>query len=871
MKSILFTRKNKLALGIGALTCLTTQATLPPAYAGDYSFGGACPSQGAWTQMALSQAQSIAGIVQQLKNNPKCKGIESLFADLSQASSLMKSSENEVVQNNRLEALPAEMSALSSSMIENGNVDKNVSSMLLNRTIESAGIASNLANSSTLSRTAVTGLGAASGPVGAALIAKSLFKKYSAQTQKGIEIVSRVFKALPQYDECLIGQPQQGIALIGGAVKLAAAFSASGEGVGDRLGDAIGSLTSMLRDRKFTLALRKLDETEFWFSMSCLLESTTKNYCDAQNAQEILKYSQDQYQEAMKRNLKDRNTADYDNPLEGYYLLVRELPIISGWLQQVQFGVTPKLTTDAIFKNKVIDQVNDHTKTVNTLTGYFNEQMLFLKELSDTNAKRNHLFTMINYLVNGMTTGASAPFFATTVNETLMPFYLIGMDRVPNECSASAGLAKLEWDTWMKSGGADNSFVAYFNDPDKLAITVQARMGEIISGAASKSSSYFRQRLIVDMPNLVNQTLSGQYITVRKSFENVLSFLNRFETRLNKDSYDLILIPSVRETKYRIARFLKSYDKLYSLGKELALNQNASQDFAKRVDQAAQDVIDSAFTEFNILFQKDTFLTSRLTTYIEKDFSARVRSGSNMSAYQKDILTITQKHLLDKLIEVHGINPTSSQNDLARAQVINKRNIESLEEIFKDSLYKMIVDLKGVADGKGSGFASNFLLQKFKKQRSMLRALAIFTNPFTPTTGLMEWIFAGSAIKNQHPDLYKEPNNSNRVSGVDDKFGSFKQFQAMLCAQTLAFEDRAFFFDVCDKTILKSYYSGNKATPLDLAYNAYMPNANQGAKIKINPNLSSNAICALQKYQTKNLVKWLEDQDADLYQENDLY
>ena len=44
----------------------------------------------------------------------------------------------------------------------------------------------------------------------------------------------------------------------------------------------------MLRDRRFTLALRKLDETQFWFSVSCLIESTIKNYCDAQEAQEIL-------------------------------------------------------------------------------------------------------------------------------------------------------------------------------------------------------------------------------------------------------------------------------------------------------------------------------------------------------------------------------------------------------------------------------------------------------------------------------------------------------------------------------------------------------------------------------------------------------
>lgn len=845
-----------------------------PSQAGDYSFGGGCPSQGAWTQMALSQTQSIAGIVRQLKDNPKCKGIESVLADLTTASSLMEVSKDEEARTNRLEALPAEMEALSTNIVENGGLNKDVSGMLLNRTIESAGIASNLAATSSIAGTAATtAIGAAAGPVGAAMIAKSLFKKYSAQTQKGIEIVNRIFKALPQYDECLIGQPQQGMALLGGAVKLAAAFSASGEGVGDKLGDAIGSLTGMLRERKFTLALRKIDETEFWFSVSCLLESTTKNYCDAQKAQEILKYSQDQYQEAMKRNLKDRSSSNYDNPLEGYYLLVRELPTISSWLQQVQFGVTPKLATDANFKNKVWDQVTDHTKTVNSLTGYFNEQMLFLRELSDINAKRNHLFTMISSLVDGMSSGGSAQFFATTVNQNLMPFYLIGLDRVPNECSAAAGMSRVDWETWMRSGGPDNGFVAHFNDPDKLAIIVQARMSEIVAGAAAKSSAYFRQRLIVDMPNLVNQTLSGQYMTVRKAFENTYNFLVRFEKRLNQDSYDLILIPSVRETRSKILKFLKSYDALFELGKKMVQDPKQTDALMKEVDKAAQVVIDTAFTEFNILYQKDTFLTSRLTTYIEKDFSARIRSGANMSAHQNDILVITQKHLLDKLIEVHGINPTSAQNDLSRAQVINKRNIESLEEVFKESMYKMIIGLKGVAEGKGPNFSQKFLDEKFKKDRAVMRKVALYTGlgMLSPGVGIYGWLTAGIRVKQQYPDLYKEPSNPNKVTGTDDKFGSFAQFQAMLCAQTLAFEDRAFFFDVCNKTVVKSFYSGKTTGPLDLAYNKYMPSKEYSSKIKASPTLGSNAVCALQKYQTRNLVKWLKDQDAEMYQDAELY
>ena len=67
--------------------------------AGEYSFGGGCPSQGAWTQIALSQTQSITAVVNQLKNNPACKGIESVLGDLTTASSLLENPKEETNQN----------------------------------------------------------------------------------------------------------------------------------------------------------------------------------------------------------------------------------------------------------------------------------------------------------------------------------------------------------------------------------------------------------------------------------------------------------------------------------------------------------------------------------------------------------------------------------------------------------------------------------------------------------------------------------------------------------------------------------------------------------------------------------------------------
>ncbi len=846
------------------------------AHAGAYNFGGNCPSQGAWTQQALQQTSVIKDAVRKLKDNPACKGLENVLTDLSAAAAGLSTPQDQQNQETRMESLPTEMGALQKTLTDGNSVNGQASTMLLNRTIEAASISSNIGQSS--------GLGAVTnGLVNASTVARTgglslLYSHLKAPTMKGIDLATKVMAVLPQYDECLIGQPAQGLAILSGSVKIAAALSASGEGVGDKLGDAVASLMSMLRERKFTLALRGLDETEFWFSMSCLIESSTKNYCDAQDAQEIMKYSQDQYRASMNKiKVADRASPSYDNPLEGYYLLVRELPMISAWLQKVQFGVAPKLAADAGFKNKIWDQVTDLTKSVNSLTGYFNEQMLFMRELTDVNAKRNQLFEVIMAIKGKMAGGAEGTgadgtqFFSTTVNENLLPFYLIGRDSIPEACRVYEGhLMAQEWDQWMKTGGPNGEFIADFQDPDKLAIIVEARMNEIVAAASAKSSAYFRQRLVVDMPNLVGQTLTSQYMTIRKAFENVNNYLVRFENKLNKNDMDVILIPSVRQTKVKIQKFLKSYDALYALGKKMANTKSSIDDVTldPTVNDAAKKVIDTVYNEFNVLFQKDTYLTNRLTTFIEKDFAMRIKGGINMTPYQQDLMIINQKNLLEKLTEVHGLNPTRAQQDLAAAQMINKRNIESIEEVFGDSFYRMIANVKAVVDGKGDAGFESTMNKRFQRDKSALnKTLNKYTMPMAimnPGTVIVNWLFSGFILKNAKPDLYQAPKNGNHIMGRDDKYGSFARMQAMFCAQTLSFERRSQFYELCKNTSLKSFYLDKPE--LNLNYNSYLPNNTVAAnKIRASSDLTGKNICAMNNYSIKNIVQWLKDQDQEVY------
>ena len=105
-----------------------------------YSFGGSCPSQGAWTQMALAQTKTIQSVIEKLKDNPKCKGIESILTDISQASSAMTVPANQVTETSNLESLPGEIDALRKVFNSPGGMKTEIQNLLFKKTMTAASL-----------------------------------------------------------------------------------------------------------------------------------------------------------------------------------------------------------------------------------------------------------------------------------------------------------------------------------------------------------------------------------------------------------------------------------------------------------------------------------------------------------------------------------------------------------------------------------------------------------------------------------------------------------------------------------------------------------------------------------------------------------
>lgn len=833
-------------------------------HAGVYSFGSGCASLGSWTQQALQQTQAIKGIVEALKDDPNCAGIETIVPKIAIAEEVLKSPDSDATVADRLETIPNEIAALSNFMVASPELKSQVLTLMAARKIEAATLTAGSATGAAVA-TAVPGVAEA------AVIAegiKNLGERSQRSLRVGLDMLDQSLDILPNLDRCLLNKPNQGLAMMSASVKLAAAFASSSDGIGSRMANTVAKLVTFLRNKKFTTRLAELDESEFWMSVSCLMETTTQTYCTARDRHKLLDYSLRQLQPKKDESV----TVDVNNPLAGYYVLTRDVPNVSSWIQKIQFGIEPKLQTDATFKNRVWGYVTELTLTINNLRGLYNETLLTYNSLPDVEARRTTVLKLIGNLSNMMADGESGGadgrglnFFTQGVTGQMFPYLLIGLAEIPDEVVNSPN--GMSWDDWMLNRG---KWQPMFHAPDELISKIDVKLEELIKGAVDRASIYFQQRMIVDMSNLVVESVTNQASTVVQSFKRISSYLTGLEQKIAEsgDEDSILLVPMIRETNARIGSVLVSYQTILEAILSGGKNPDGTFD-PKKMDEeikaAYQSVIETTYQQFNVLLQRDTFLPNRLSTFIHHDYAMRVKRNEDVSSYEKELMVEAGNELLYRLLSLTGNNPTQVKNDLETALVINKRNLHTVESLFKDSVKNIIGQLTFITEQRGAQIPTfGETYQQYKKQ-----AISEKKNFFANSWGYI-WAFSSSLGENAtylpwarssiHSKTYQyKPKNEAAFESGDDEFGSFQQLKAKYCVQTLAFEDRKYFYDLCRGTILRAAFDKDETEeaaprdeiPLDLAYSSYANPKTMGKPV------NGDSICAFQSYGRRNLVYWL--------------
>jgi len=913
----------------------------------NYDFGGRCTSQGSWTRRALDLNASLTRKLKSLESNEHCQGISKIL-DLASGENANKFSVNinNHLQDQRArsaENVSGALDALSSEITSGQSISNNLYTALVGKTIESTLINSNNGGQ---------------------------FVENSRNTvNMGINLVESIISEIPKFRRCLFNAPDKTLSIMTSVSGLLASFLSSGDAPVGRTGTVMSGFVKLLQEDFIAKQISVIDRTSLLSSISCVIESTTANFCKAKDAYEVLDYVQN-IEEVRNQSLNEERSS----PLEGYFLLNREVPLISKWLQKVQLGVQPRLFTDGEYKSQIFDNINDLLQDIARLQGSFSDlkdqfENLNLKNSEDALlAKKAFALNIIEEISGRMHGGygggnkrGDANFFTRVKPSKLIPFFLIGMADIPDEVSGAnkEDYKQISWQDWMQNGG--RKFRPMFDNPKELIELVERRMGELIQLAQDAGGRYFQQRLIVDIPNLVDQSLEDTQITVFEALKRIYSYLGKMSVRMEENltkselaktqienwSYltylspaveDLPIYYNIQDTRKKIEKILKLYKQAsQEIGKKIISKEESKQMSSriteqlkalskkydakyygvnqdntarskkierqlKKVDPALatrvskyvrtqtskfedinevkmapaqelneivnnllandnirktyKDIIDAVYDEFNILYQRDTFMITRMSTFVKYDMAYYIKNKVEMSQYQKDLMTIAGTNLLSEYLgESLEVNPNRVKLDLDNAIRIQSQQINALEKVFGDTLISNLAELKRIENGQRTS-SLHMELDRYSRLFSDSKSFnfnKLFYNLL------------------HHKRRYQSaPWSFEKTEEVDNQYGSVKNLRAKLCIQTLAFRGKIDYKKYCDDTVLASYFGDKNPLlerKLNTAYNSelYKISRTLNQKLSQEDRISKEKahydnICALRDFDRKNYVYWLTTQ-----------
>lgn len=876
------------SLSLAVLLAVSTSPSWAQESTNAYYFGGACSSQGSWTQAALSSTQAIRKITEQLRDDPNCRALGvSMQAALTKIDGEVQSVADTPQRAARLSQIPQEIGALRSFISSSPEMKNQALKIMMSRSIEGATLSAQVPPSSTPTSSTET-MAAGMTDFG---------QRLSRSTKTGLTTMNQVLDSIPKMDECLASPNSTG-QLFAASVKVLASFASSGQdSIGSQLAASISKLSTVMRDRKYAKVLRTLNEQQYLSSMACLMEVTSESYCSARDGMMLFEKGMGDLQITQSKagdfELDGTSNSERkaNNPFTGYYILSKHVPNITQWLQKIQIGVDPKLTTDAVFQSKILDEVNTYVKTVKSLYGEYNSSLSTIQSLTSLEAKQNAVMNLLVRITDKMTPmdNGQTNFFTMNKVQLKIPFFLIGMEgQIPDNVTGKA-MPFMGYQDWLQ---ANLSTIPAFKDPTHLAEVIGTNMKLLIADANTSSIEYYNKWFVVDKSAIVNDSLTNATYTVKDSLIAVDAYLSLFIERVEKYHGDTAIIPTVLDTKHRIGIVLESYAKIDALSKKLVAskaNKSVNERLLQESSEAYAELINEVYEQFSVMLARSGFIANRMVNFVYQDYVLMMRNKVDFSTYQQELFYATGQSALDRMLQLFNGNPANVKTDLSMALRINKANLEAVELLLKDSLVTNIAHLQLIAK-KGNTTAADIALNSV--DRATREALRTNTDPIRKKTlwqeasdrvdrvldlslpGLMTIIpskILAQLVGNEEKYPMKYVGSSD-MSGPQSEFNDVTELVGQLCVQALAFNDVKTINSVCAGTKLESPFP--LPSKMDAAakkrFQDYLA-VNFNTKLRNNLNLEKNAvnsaekislnhserICAFRDYNRRNLVLYL--------------
>ncbi len=862
-----------------------------------YTFGPGCSSQGIWTADALSATKQIRIAAEQLKDDKNC-GV--LSNKLSKYLAELDGSLGSISGSTRLaeQLRESKQLILSYRYFMSGMVNK-VNSLRNSPNLDQAamnGLAEELVHFGSLS---AGGEGASrliseasrgSNRGNSESITAQTLDNVNVAANRGMDLVANVADSFLEERQCLAASPALFSSYMSSLIALSGAVIGSEyDSWGTKGGSIFSKISRLLRDANFANVTKQLMRTDFRNSTSCLMEHISEKYCTIQDSMHIYKEQMRSYKIVEDQSHFKRLERAYSysgirkSPLQGYYILTQQVPIITSWLEKIQRGVEPQLKTDAIFKNDVITTTMHFYTGENELLSMVNSDRKTLQSFPDLKAKRNQVYKTVFHLyeklisTGGDSVTGAVNFYTMSMLSMEIPFYLLGLP-VPDEVKGK-GKSEFMQDSFQYLQ-ANIDKIKEFEHPETLFESVSTNLRKLVDHAQQSAIAFYNEWFIFDNTALYVDAMTGMRYNVYESLKNVDTYLGSLSKRLSeqdsKQSHGESIITAIEDTRKRLGAILNVFKKIKETSAEFKNIQGdkvKKEENIKKGAALASELVQTVYDNFMVLIARSNFLVNRISDFVKYDFQNLLRTNPTFSdEVVKEFFFASGDAAFEVLKKMSNENPKNVALDLANAEVTMKENLSSMELLLRDNFAAMIAYMKLIAENK---MPNDDVIEK----DSELRSWSDYWK-FYPMSNLgviagfeksLAWLKSSLGVgffsnTDRYPRMLSTGfgKNSEMSMPLDSTFGTARRLYDLYCTQALAFYDQRPFKDLCKNSKLVHDFNVEELKPQDQAALANELNIEYKKLLDADKNGTispaeaySKRICALRDYGRKTYVMYL--------------
>ncbi len=844
-----------------------------------YYFSGPCTSQGAWTQEALSQTQRLREITTQLRDDPACKALgASLQRSFTEIQGSLESTEKSLggIQN-AMRNLGQESKAFRETSLENPALNPIISKHILGNLFS-------LARMKTLSNDQTNGDPAHMTPETRAQLIESGGDRISRVAGRGFTLFNQTIDSLPRLNECLTQKNVMGQVLASSVSMLGALVSSGQDPLGNQAAMAISKIANYMREKSFAEVLRKLNQQEFMSSIQCIMETTSESYCSARDSR--LLYDQ-MTAELSARRAKQNEAKDqvipsdrqFDNPLNGFYVLTQLSPVVTDWIFRIQIGSSPKLREDGQYQMNVLNNANVFYIKMKEIESEFNQLKRNISTYTDFVSKQNYAKDLV-IRISDVILKAGGPtgenFFQNAGSSYEIYFNLLGMG-VPQDVIDKGSI--MDPPTWLNIHYRE---LPIFNDPDNVPNIVWKKLAIVFEAGKANMLNYYFKNFVADQVGVIDESMLGIPYTIKSALINIDNYLANLQVKIQNKSKDQTMLGSIADTRMRIGKIFYRYNDLLVFvtdNKDFLTKQPTPQEeraYKQTLLEKNVALMEEVYSKLEVMLAKSGFLANRLVTYVTYDYQMFVKemltdNNTETALLYKEIAYASGRMVFDQLVQMAGNNQTKVKFDLDNAGVIFKENLAAQEMLFTDSLVGILQGLK-LSSTKRYVDSGTVSVDSIKRAYSD----GWESNPLHERNPVRRF-FAGvwTAVKaiagfeeQKYPVHYTSllGFKDDLAYAIDDENRSAASVFNRMCIQALSFNDyesprwRAL-YNLCKDTDIQSPFKIEQLDPsLGIKSTDYL-SVNFQKKFREDlPDYRSNhskRICAFRDYNRRNLVVYL--------------